>query len=187
MTIAEHSEADAKSMFFRGADGRIAFYPHLYGYGYWVEAEGQQAALLSAARHVDRLSMIFVVGIFGALLLTNYMLPVELRPLPWLAWLPAMAVAAVFCKRRLAPHLAGLTRTAQRRFLLSRQSVAAMQSMSRLLFVLIASGLAAVYGAWQFAVSDRPSVAFAIAAGFGGVSLWAGIIILTKRGMQRGS
>jgi hypothetical protein len=186
MTIAEHSEADAKSMFFRGDDGRIAFYPHLYGYGYWLEAEGQQTALLSAARHVDRLSMLLVVSIFGALLLANYLLPAALRPLPWLAWLPAMVAAAVFCNRRLTPHLAGLTRTARRRFLLSRRSIAAMQSMSRLLFVFVASGLAAVYGACQFVLSNRPEVAFAIAAGFGGVSLWAGIIMLTKRAMQRG-
>jgi hypothetical protein len=185
MTIAEHSEADAKSMFLRGDDGRIAFYPHLYGYGYWLDGEGRQAALLAAARNADRLSMILVVAIFGMLFLGNYLLPPVLRPLPWLAWLPAMAAAAAFCNRRVTPHLAGLTRTAQRKFLLSRRSVAAMQSMSRLLFVLSASGLAAVFGVYQFILGDKPSVAIAIAAGFGGVSLWAALIIQAKQGMRR--
>jgi len=184
MTTADHSPDDAKSMFFRGEDGRMAFYPHLWGYGYWLDGEAQQQALLVAARNVDRLGMILVVALFGVLLLLNYLLPADLRPLAWLAWPPAMVAVMLFCNRQLVPHLAGLTRTAQRKSLLSRRSVAAIQSMSRLLFVFIAAGLAALFGVWQFLNGSKPSVACAIALGFGGVSVWAGILVLTKRRMK---
>ena len=184
MTIAEHSQDDAKSMFIRGDDGRIVFYPHLWGYGYWLDSEAQQKTLLAAARNVDRLGMTLIVVLFGTLLALNYLLPEEARPLAWIAWLPALAAVMIFCNRQLVPHLAGLTRTAQRKSLLSPRSVAAMQSMSRLLFVFVAAGLAALFGVWQFLVGEKPSVAFAIALGFGGVSLWAAILIVTKRRME---
>jgi len=184
MTIAEHSPNDAKSLFFRGEDGRIAFYPHVWGYGYWLDGEAQQQALLAAARDVDRLGMILIMVLFGALIAVNWLLPVEARPLALLAWPPAIVAVMIFCNRRLLPHVAGLTRTKERKSLLSRRSVAAMQSMSRLLFVFIAAGLAALYGGWQVLVGDKPSVACLIALGFGVVALWAGILILTKRAMK---
>ena len=185
MTIAEHSDAEAKSMFFRGDDGRVAFYPHLYGYGYWLDGEGRQAQLLQAARHIDRLSMIVVVALFGLLFVANTLLPVSLRPLPWLVWLPAMAASAMFCNRLLMPHLAGLTRTTRRKFLLSPQAIASMQSMARLAFVFVASGLAAIFGVSQFMLGGDTGIALAIAGGFGGAALWAAIIIRTKLAMQR--
>lgn len=184
MTIAEHSPNDAKSLFFRGEDGRIAFYPHLWGYGYWLDGEVQQRALLAAARDVDRLGMILIMALFGALIAVTWLLPAQATPLALLAWPPAIVAVMIFCNRRLVPHLAGLTRTAERKSLLSRRSVAAMQSMSRLLFVFIAAGLAALFGGWQVLVSDKPSVAGLIALGFGVVATWAGMLIVTKRAMK---
>ena len=131
--------------------------------------------------------MVFVVAIFGLLFVANTLLPASLRPLPWLAWLPAMMASAMFCNRQLTPHLAGLTRTPRRKFLLSHHTIAGMQSMARLIFVFVASGLAAIFGVSQFMLGGNTGVALAIAGGFGGVSAWAAIIIRTKLAMQQAS
>jgi hypothetical protein len=187
MATADDMQADERSMFFSTPDGRVAFYPYLFGYGYWLDGLARKAALLAAARRIDRLGMLMVVVLFGVLLVLNHLLPAELRVLPWLAWLPAMMAVILVCRLMMVPHLAGLARTSQRRFLLSPRSVATMQSMARLVFVLAVSGVAALFGAWELAVGSKPTVATAIFLGFGVLALWAALLIRTKLGMARAS
>lgn len=168
--------------FVAGEDGRTVFYPNLWGYGYWVDSDQRKQQLLALSQRAN------LIGFWAAFLL---MIPLFalMRLVPvvllCLAWLAAMVMLVAAWRWRVSPLLAGLVRTPTRSFRLARRSVAAAQSMGRLVFVLSACGIAALIGAWQFFAGPKPLEAATVALAFGFLAIWAAILAITKRRMTR--